>query len=216
MIRLIHLTVTQIQHDIVACFEVNEQVVTWKARSQGRMYRHVIWLGYDDEGGEPELAHSCGFERMSELLRGRFGGEECWWDFLATVLRDAQLDRLHLRRWRDEAYDEGWRNASRAMHRAISKREERAERRRGCFLYLMSGLGRLKIGYSHDPRKRARSLGSSFMPPSEVVVLAKRRFGSESTARTAEREAHEHFAAHRLHGEWFTDVPEIRAWFGVP
>jgi hypothetical protein len=75
-------------------------------------------------------------------------------------------------------------------------------------VYLVEGAGRLKIGVTTNVRSRMTSLrGSSPVP---LDLLAHINGG-----RTLEAHLHERFRAHRLHGEWFEDRPEIRAAFGL-
>lgn len=100
-------------------------------------------------------------------------------------------------------YEDGWR----AYLDADKGRRDSAR----TFLYLAQRDQYLKIGVSGNAEKRVSSLSTALGEP--VLLVATRRFPSREQALTAERKAHEKFAAHRLLGEWFHDVPEIRAHF---
>ena len=65
------------------------------------------------------------------------------------------------------------------------------------YVYFAERDGRIKIGCSTAPQTRALGLGAEFLG---AMV------GSFST----ERAMHDRFDAHRVEGEWFTDVPELR------
>jgi len=67
--------------------------------------------------------------------------------------------------------------------------------------------GAIKIGFSINVESRLRSIQAHC--PVIVKVLAVRQGGE-----TRERAYHHQFAAHRLHGEWFTRCPEIEAEIG--
>lgn len=82
-----------------------------------------------------------------------------------------------------------------------------------CCLYLFAKRDMLKIGISSQPWLRARTLG--FECGENVSVVCALPLESRDVALAFERVAHAEFHAHRLLGEWFRDVPEIRAWFGV-
>jgi hypothetical protein len=56
--------------------------------------------------------------------------------------------------------------------------------------------GPVKIGWANDAEARRRQLQVSHPEPLRVIRTIE---GSRAT----ERWLHEHFAAHRLHGEWF-------------
>lgn len=66
------------------------------------------------------------------------------------------------------------------------------------------GTGRVKIGFAKDPEQRRKA----FQPcsPVELKLLAT---GTCRSDRYVERVLHERFAAHRLHGEWFTLTPQL-------
>lgn len=73
------------------------------------------------------------------------------------------------------------------------------------YVYFARRKGRVKIGFSADPMRRARSLGAKLI----CCFLG---------TREDERKAHKRFAAIRGRGEWFQYVEEIdiylqsRAW----
>jgi hypothetical protein len=73
-------------------------------------------------------------------------------------------------------------------------------------VYLIGAPGSLKIGFTVNVRSRFDGLRTS--SPLDLSVLALLE-GS----RQLERELHRRFAVHRLRGEWFLDVPEIRDFF---
>lgn len=75
-------------------------------------------------------------------------------------------------------------------------------------VYLMEAGGRVKIGISTDPERRRQSMQTGC--PVRLRLLATIPGGA-----AVEAEMHARFAEHRKHGEWFEDVPEIRAAFGV-
>lgn len=72
-------------------------------------------------------------------------------------------------------------------------------------VYFVGGdIGAIKIGISIDLPKRLASLNSH--SPIPLKALATVRGG-----RKEEKAYHRRFAAHRLHGEWFSPAPEILA-----
>jgi len=83
----------------------------------------------------------------------------------------------------------------------------------GCAIYLMHRAGKLKIGVTDHPAGRARSLSSAC--GERVEVLCAYLVGDRGEAMRMEASVHRLFDEHRLLGEWFTDGPEIRAWFGL-
>lgn len=64
--------------------------------------------------------------------------------------------------------------------------------------------GAVKIGHSVDVPGRLRAIAACSPIPLSVLAI---RAGGERR----ETAYHEQFAAHRLHGEWFTRCPEIEA-----
>lgn len=82
----------------------------------------------------------------------------------------------------------------------------------GSFLYLFERPGLLKIGKSDKPTARARAV--SYNCGQLVSVVSVVGYVDGASALAAERIAHLRFAGHRQpFGEWFADVPEIRAYF---
>lgn len=70
--------------------------------------------------------------------------------------------------------------------------------------FIGADVGCVKIGEALDPDRRLRTLQSG--SPVQLRILAT-TFGGP----VLERDYHRKFAAHRLHGEWFTRCPEIEA-----
>jgi hypothetical protein len=64
--------------------------------------------------------------------------------------------------------------------------------------------GPIKIGLAGDPTKRLSELQRT--SPQRLRILA-----TEPGSASHERELHERFAEHRLHGEWFAPCPELLA-----
>lgn len=64
--------------------------------------------------------------------------------------------------------------------------------------------GPVKIGFAVNLSKRLRDLELANAYPLKV-------WASVEASPALEREYHARFAAHRLHGEWFTRCPEIEA-----
>lgn len=72
-------------------------------------------------------------------------------------------------------------------------------------VYFVAGeVGAVKIGSARDVNKRLIDLQCG--SPITLKVLATVEGGQKR-----EREYHRQFAAHRLHGEWFSRTPEIEA-----
>jgi hypothetical protein len=78
----------------------------------------------------------------------------------------------------------------------------------GQFVYLFGGTGYLKIGYSTDVASRFAAVSAA--SPVELAMLGLLR-----GTRALERRLHRKFEQHRVRGEWFRDVPEIRAFFAT-
>jgi hypothetical protein len=68
------------------------------------------------------------------------------------------------------------------------------------FVYAIRDFGRraTKIGFSGNPKRRVRQLQTA---TAEVLHLGPQIPGD----RSLERALHQHFAGHRLKGEWFDD-----------
>lgn len=70
-------------------------------------------------------------------------------------------------------------------------------------VYFIAHAGRIKIGFTQNLQERLKSFRTVIVDPIEVV-------GSISGNKADERGFHERFAALRVGGEWFQDVPELR------
>ncbi len=70
--------------------------------------------------------------------------------------------------------------------------------------FIASANGPIKIGIANDIEQRLRGLQTA--NPVALRLLASRTGG-----RAQEQEYHKRFAAHRLHGEWFDQHPDILA-----
>jgi len=68
------------------------------------------------------------------------------------------------------------------------------------YVYLARAEGKVKIGYSENPKRRAKELNANL-----VHCLAGDRL--------TELVAHITWGRYRLTGEWFADEKEIEAWF---
>lgn len=79
-----------------------------------------------------------------------------------------------------------------------------------CFLYLMARRGLVKIGIAEDPVDRMNTLVHQC--GEQIALVHTVEYASREAARLAEARAHQRFKPHRTFGEWFTDVPEIRAY----
>lgn len=71
------------------------------------------------------------------------------------------------------------------------------------FIYVIAGLGFVKVGYSSDPQRRAKGISHGIGHAVSVVAFERVPCG---TGYKAERAAHDMLSAHRVFGEWF-DVP---------
>ena len=69
-------------------------------------------------------------------------------------------------------------------------------------VYFIGGPIKVKIGYTSSLKMRVNELWKRVGCPLELYAIA---YGG----RDLEREYHNRFAAHRLHGEWFVHCPEI-------
>jgi len=74
----------------------------------------------------------------------------------------------------------------------------------GYTYFVSDGVGPIKIGFAMNVKTRLKALSTG--SPVKLKVLATRR----GPARV-ERFYHKRFAAHRLHGEWFSRHPDILA-----
>lgn len=193
----------------VAIEIVSERVLAlWRIRPTERpgQYHHTI-----HRRGELLTEAFSTAEMMGNISWALKVPEKDWPAF--NVLRLA-VDNLVLLRFGDlhqhilEAeYQRGYEDGFRAWHEAHRQRRNDAP----TFLYLAERGPLLKIGVSGDPQTRIASLSTGSGVP--VVLVATRRFRERAAAMKAERQAHDRFAEHRVLGEWFNDVPEIRAYF---
>jgi len=73
-------------------------------------------------------------------------------------------------------------------------------------VYFIQGLdgGAIKIGVSFDPSERLSTLQTA--SPVKLRII-----GLVAGGPRMERALHARLSAHRLHGEWFTDAPEVMA-----
>lgn len=65
-------------------------------------------------------------------------------------------------------------------------------------------VGRVKIGYSDAPERRIQEIRLMCPVPVELIAVVGGSYKDEAAL-------HRRFADLRRHGEWFDDVPEIRA-----
>lgn len=193
----------------VAVEIVSERVLAlWRIRPTERpgQYHHTL-----HKRGELLTEALSTAEMMGNIGWVLKVSREDWPAF--EVLRHA-VDNLVLLRFGDlrqhvleaeyqRGYEDGWR----AYLDADKGRRDSAR----TFLYLAQRAQYLKIGVSGNAEKRVASLSTGL--GETVTLVATRRFSSREQAMAAERKAHEKFAEHRLLGEWFHDVPEIRAHF---
>lgn len=71
------------------------------------------------------------------------------------------------------------------------------------YVYFFGTLGRIKIGISRNVEQRFREIEKHTAHP---LILIGYIDGSSHI----ERSIHAHLSSHRLKGEWFADVPEVR------
>ncbi len=76
----------------------------------------------------------------------------------------------------------------------------------GHAVYLIGAPGFLKIGHNSNLETRFAGLQSS--APLDLSLI-----GVLKGSRRLERDLHQRFAAHRLRGEWYREVPDIRDFF---
>lgn len=184
-----------------AVFVANGHRVRWQAVAEGRSFAHYITI--DDD--ESPVVFRCGYLRMAEVELPRLTGAPAWaWELVGAVAWGAMLDRYEIRRDVELARSEGYLAGLRVGDRVHGSAPE--SKQTPCYVYLMRSGTRLKIGVARDPHSRLRELRVAAGP---IELVAKRRFGSRERARAAESAAHAKFDGFRLHGEWFSDVPEI-------
>jgi hypothetical protein len=100
-----------------------------------------------------------------------------------------------------------WR-AEQILDAARAPYEARTEELRVGFVYAISNGSHVKIGWSarHPELSRLRDLQVGSAPQLNVV-------GAFVGTQDDEHSSHERFCLHHIRGEWFHDVPEIRAFF---
>lgn len=76
------------------------------------------------------------------------------------------------------------------------------------FVYFLEaeGVGRIKIGVTTRVPERLKALRAGSPVPLRLVGIIP------DAADDLELRLLERFSAHRLHSEWFSDVPEIRSY----
>lgn len=75
---------------------------------------------------------------------------------------------------------------------------------KGYVYFIQAGEGPVKIGWALDPKKRLAELQTGC--PSELRLI-----GTWPGDRELEKSAHQHFAEHRLRGEWFRPTRDVLA-----
>lgn len=108
------------------------------------------------------------------------------------------------------AYADGVADGKEELAEAIAA-ERASHRKRGftrphssSFVYFIKSQAAIKIGVSYNPKKRLKAIQTGHADRLELIAWCG---GDE----TVEREYHRRFAAHRLHGEWFSPHPDILA-----
>lgn len=87
----------------------------------------------------------------------------------------------------------------------LRPRNIQAQRDGKSYVYFIRGEGTpIKIGFSHQPNERLAILQTAHWCRLSIVAKAEGSLADE-------REYHDRFAAHRLHGEWFAPHPDILA-----
>lgn len=132
---------------------------------------------------QPRLQHKIYGEAREMLNRAFWAGIE---------ERDGQLEK---------AINDNLR-ASQASYAPVSKCDPREKKRPVYFIG--SDDGPIKIGVSHDPRRRLADLQRSSPAPLRILALTKGGFERENAY-------HLQFKGQRLYGEWFERCPEILA-----
>lgn len=189
--------------------EVDGVSVIWRVVESGWGLRHPVWVGSDPD---PTFVEVCGISEAGAKICRRVGGSAEMWDILATSIAASRMDRREVARELRASYDRGWADASASANKSFAQRSRKL-RRGPWFVYLAHRPGALKIGFSANVNARIRALSTASDYP--ITLLAKRRHRTEELARAAELEAHRAFQEHRLAGEWFSDTPEIRRYFGI-
>jgi hypothetical protein len=108
----------------------------------------------------------------------------------------------------EKAFNEGWSRAHRERDEqaeAAAAREKAAKAEAQMVYFIQSGdNGSIKIGIALNPQNRLRTIQTSH--PEKLHIRALTHGGIEQ-----ERDYHQRFADHRLHGEWFRPHPDILA-----
>lgn len=111
---------------------------------------------------------------------------------------------LRLRTPDEQAQWEQEEEARMAPIRAARAEEARLRARRRVYFIQAGAAGPVKIGISRDVERRRGELQRLEREPLRVLATL------EGTTQD-ERALHQRFAAHRLHGEWFSPAPELLA-----
>ena len=165
------------------------------------------WLGNDaaiiQEWIEPEgQTRLCYAQKRGPLL-----------EFLLSRLRGiAQRRRERISRSLRSANREFaavW-HAEQILDAARAPWEYKSADLRPGFVYAISNGTHLKIGWStsHPALSRLRDL--QIASPQELDLV-----GAFVGTQRDERVTQQHFYPHRIRGEWFLDVPQIRAYFST-
>lgn len=96
--------------------------------------------------------------------------------------------------------------AKRAVDEKMAERAKEPDENATRWIYFIQGVsgGAVKIGVANDPKKRLADLQRT--SPIQLRIVAARPGDIFQ-----ERELHERFAEHRLHGEWFEPCDELVA-----
>lgn len=73
------------------------------------------------------------------------------------------------------------------------------------YVYFIEGGTAIKIGFSRSMETRLRKMGTDVPGGAKLLHIEPGTFKTEKIL-------HRHFAAHRLHGEWFSKAPELLAY----
>jgi hypothetical protein len=81
-------------------------------------------------------------------------------------------------------------------------------RNRPCYIYVLEHAGRIKIGISRDVPARLKEIERHMDHPPKLLGVVGGTYQHE-------RAIHKRLSDHRLKGEWFKDVTEVRALIGT-
>lgn len=101
------------------------------------------------------------------------------------------------------------------QERRASTWKASAERRERQTVYFIRCEGFIKIGISVDPKTRLRNIqvsGNGTHAPAGINLTSAEIVALEPGGYDRESELHKKFAALRVAGEWFTEVPELTAY----